>query len=370
MKKLGMGLMRLPLLNPDDQKSIDYDLATQMVDKYMAHGFTYFDTAFMYHGGESEVFVRKAITERYPRNSYTVTDKMPAAEIRTYDDLERVFNTQLERTGLDYFDYYWFHAINKNYANLLDRIDGWKFLSQMKAQGKARHIGFSFHDDSATLEHVLACHPEFEFVQLQINYIDWTSPVEGKKCYEVCEKYGKPVVVMEPVKGGSLASVPDDVEQMMKQIHPDMSPASWAIRFCASLPNVMMVLSGMSNMEQLTDNIGFMEHFKPLNEQETQLISRVTKAITSRIDIPCTACHYCTPKCPQHIAIPQYFGLMNVIKQTGESQFHNSRLYYNLLTNTHGKASDCLQCGQCEAMCPQHLPIIDNLMRVANKFEQ
>lgn len=370
MRKLGMGMMRLPLLDPNDQKSINYELATQMVDKYMARGFTYFDTAFMYHAGESEVFVREAIVKRYPRESYTVTDKMPAAEITTYDDLQRVFDIQLARTGLEYFDYYWFHAINKNYIELLDRIDGWKFLKQLKAEGKAKHIGFSFHDDSETLEHVLATHPEFEYVQLQINYIDWNSPVEGRKCYEICEKYGKPVIVMEPVKGGSLANVPAEVEQMMKEVHPDMSPASWAIRYCASLPNVLTVLSGMSNMEQLDDNTSYLQNFQPLNEQETDLISRVVDTITKNIDIPCTACHYCTGKCPQHIAIPQYFGLMNVIKQLGESQFHNSRLYYNLLTKKHGKASDCIQCGQCEAMCPQHLPIIDNLVRVANKFEQ
>ena len=181
MRKLGMGMMRLPLLDPNDQKSINYELATQMVDKYMARGFTYFDTAFMYHAGESEVFVREAIVKRYPRESYTVTDKMPAAEITTYDDLQRVFDIQLARTGLEYFDYYWFHAINKNYIELLDRIDGWKFLKQLKAEGKAKHIGFSFHDDSETLEHVLATHPEFEYVQLQINYIDWNSPVEGRE---------------------------------------------------------------------------------------------------------------------------------------------------------------------------------------------
>lgn len=180
MRKLGMGMMRLPLLDPNDQKSINYTLATQMVDKYMARGFTYFDTAFMYHAGESEEFVREAIVKRYPRESYTVTDKMPAAEITTYDDLQRVFDIQLARTGLEYFDYYWFHAINKNYIELLDRIDGWKFLKQLKAEGKAKHIGFSFHDDSETLEHVLATHPEFEYVQLQINYIDWNSPVEGR----------------------------------------------------------------------------------------------------------------------------------------------------------------------------------------------
>ncbi|MCQ2289891.1 MAG: aldo/keto reductase [Muribaculaceae bacterium] len=370
MRKLGMGLMRLPLLNPNDQKSINYEEATKMVDRYMERGFTYFDTAFMYHAGESEVFVRKAIVERYPRESFTITDKLPAAEITTYEDMQRVFDIQLERTGAGYFDYYWFHAINKNYVELLDRINGWDFLKKLKEDGKAKHIGFSFHDDSETLESVLANHPEFEYVQLQINYIDWDSPVEGKKCYEICEKYGKPVVVMEPVKGGSPANVPEEVETMMKEVNPDMSPASWAVRYCASLPNVLTVLSGMSNMAQLEDNIGYMEDFKPLDAQEIDLIHRVVDTITKNIDIPCTACHYCTGKCPQNIAIPQYFGLMNVVKELGESQVPNSRLYYNLLAKNHGKASDCIGCGQCEGMCPQHLPIIDNLVRVAERFEQ
>lgn len=370
MKKLGMGLMRLPLLDANDQKSINYELATQMVDEFMAKGFTYFDTAFMYHQGESEKFVCEALVKRYPRESFTITDKLPSAEISTYADMERVFNIQMERTGAGYFDYYWFHAINKNYIQLLDKIDGWKFLSELKAAGKVKHIGFSFHDDSATLEHVLKHHPELEYVQLQLNYIDWDSPVEGRKCYEICERYGKPVIVMEPVKGGSLANVPPEVEQMMKAVNPHASVASWAIRYCASLSNVMVVLSGMSNMDQLADNVSYMQNFQPLNDQETALVSRVVDTITKNIDIPCTGCHYCTGHCPQQIAIPQYFGLMNVVKQLGMSQFPNSRLYYNLLTNTHGKASGCLQCGQCESMCPQHLPIIDNLKRVAERFEQ
>lgn len=370
MKKLGMGMMRLPLIDPNDQKSINYPLATQMVDAYMAAGFTYFDTAFMYHQGESEVFVREAIVKRYPRESFTITDKLPAAQIATYADMERVFNIQMERTGAGYFNYYWFHAINKQYVELLDKIDGWKFLSQLKAEGKVKHIGFSFHDDSATLEHVLKNHPELEYVQLQINYIDWNSPVEGRKCYEICERYGKPVIVMEPVKGGSLANVPPEVEQMMREVNPHMSPASWAIRFCASLPNVMVVLSGMSNMEQIADNISYMQDFQPLSEQEAELVTRVVDTINKNIDIPCTACHYCTGNCPQHIAIPQYFALMNVVKQLGVSQIPNSRLYYNLLTGTHGKASSCIQCRQCESMCPQHLPIVDNLKRVADRFEQ
>ena len=296
--------------------------------------------------------------------------KMPMSIVTSLDQAKEIFEGQLAALQTEYVDFYLFHALNGERWEQAKEMGIVTYLEEQQRAGRIRHFGFSFHDKADLLEQVLKAHPEVDFVQLQINYIDWNSPVEGRKCYEICEKYGKPVIVMEPVKGGSLANVPAEVEKMMKEVHPHMSPASWAIRYCASLPNVLTVLSGMSNMEQLDDNTSYMQNFQPLNEQETDLISRVVDTITKNIDIPCTACHYCTGKCPQHIAIPQYFGLMNVIKQLGESQFPNSRLYYNLLTKKHGKASDCIQCGQCEAMCPQHLPIIDNLVRMANKFEQ
>jgi predicted aldo/keto reductase-like oxidoreductase len=371
MKKLGFGLMRLPLKEKNDQTSIDLEEMKRMVDVFMKRGFTYFDTAYPYHNGRSEGAFREAVAKRYPRHLFTVTDKMPCWEVNSEADLERIFNEQLERCGVDYFDYYWLHSMNKDYVKIMDRTHGWEFVQKKKAEGKIRHIGFSFHDDSATLESILKAHPEMEYVQLQINYIDWNSPsVESKTCYELCERYGKPVIVMEPVKGGSLAKVPGQVEDMFRQHNPEASPASWAIRYAASLPNVMMVLSGMSTLRQAEDNTNFMDEFKPLDGEEMSIVARAAGIIQNSIDILCTACHYCTDGCPQNIAIPEYFGMMNTLKQFGESARFNTEYYYGVMTKNRGKASDCIECGQCEAHCPQHLPIIDNLKRVAATFEE
>ena len=370
MKKLGFGLMRLPLVNPDDQTSIDIEKFKEMADKFIERGFTYFDTAYPYHGGQSEIALREAVVKRYPREAFTVTSKMPVWAIKEESDLERVFNEQLEKCGVDYFDYYWLHALNRERMQALRNIDGWSFIARMKAEGKIRHIGFSFHDDSALLAQILEEHPEAEYVQLQINYLDWDSPaIESKTCYELCVKHGKPVIVMEPVKGGSLARVPESIDRLFNDYNPDASPASWAIRFCASLPNVMMVLSGMSNMDQLLDNTSYMQDFQPFNDEEQAIIARATQVVRDAIAVPCTACHYCTEGCPQEIAIPEYFNLYNNLQQFPD-QKSNSSLYYGLLSKNHGKASECIECGQCEAQCPQHIDIIDNLKLVAQAFEQ
>ena len=370
MKKFGFGLMRLPLVNPDDQKSIDIEKLKEMADKFIGRGFTYFDTAYPYHGGKSEEAFREAVVKRYPREAFTITSKLPVWAINEVADLERVFNEQLERCGVEFFDYYWLHALNHERVEVMDRMDGWGFIARMKAEGRIRHIGFSFHDDSLLLAEVLEKHPEVEFVQLQINYLDWESPaIESRLCYELCEKHGKPVIVMEPVKGGSLAHVPQGVEKLFKDFAPDASAASWAIRYCASLPNVYMVLSGMSNMEQLEDNMSYMHDFVPLNDEEQSIIAQATQVIRDSIAIPCTACHYCSEGCPQQIPIAEYFNLYNNLQQF-PSQRGNSKLYYDLLCKNHGKASECLECSQCEAQCPQHIDIIDNLKLVAQSFEQ
>jgi hypothetical protein len=370
MKKLGFGLMRLPLTDPNDQTSIDIEQFKAMADRFIERGFTYFDTAYPYHGGKSEEALREAVVKRYPREAFTVTSKMPVWAIKEEADLERVFNEQLERCGVDYFDYYWLHALNRERVEVMDRVDGWGFIARKRDEGKIRHIGFSFHDDSALLAEILERHPEVEYVQLQINYLDWESPaIESRTCYELCVKHGKPVIVMEPVKGGSLARVPEAVEQVFKEYNPDASVASWAIRYCASLPGVMMVLSGMSNMEQMDDNTGFMQDFQPLNDEEQAILARATEVIRDAISIHCTACHYCSEGCPQEIAIPEYFSLYNTLQQFPE-QKSNSKLYYDLVAKSHGKASECLECGQCEAQCPQHIDIIDNLKLVATAFEE
>jgi predicted aldo/keto reductase-like oxidoreductase len=371
MKKLGFGLMRLPLKNPDDITSIDIELFKQMADKFIAQGFTYFDTAYPYHNEKSEDAFRVAVAERYPRTAYTVTDKMPCWLVNTADDLQRIFDIQLKRCGVEYFDYYWIHALNKDYYKTIQRVKGFEFIARMKAEGKIRHIGFSFHDESSLLEQILKDHPEAEFVQLQINYLDWENPsIESHRCYDLATSYGKPVIVMEPVKGGSLAKVPAEVEQMFKRAQPNLSVASWAVRYAASLDNVYMVLSGMSTMEQLEDNTSFMKDFQPINEEEKAIIDRAEGIINKSIAIPCTACHYCTDGCPQHISIPEYFALYNTLHQFGKAQqWGNTSVYYSVLNKTYGKASDCIECGQCEEHCPQHLPIIDNLKKVAATFE-
>ncbi len=370
MKKLGFGLMRLPLVNPDDQTSIDMEKFKEMADWFIEHGFTYFDTAYPYHGGKSEEAFREAVVKRYPREAFTVTSKMPVWAINEEADLERIFNEQLERCGVDYFDYYWLHALNHERVEVMERMDGWGFIARKRDEGKIRHIGFSFHDDSALLAQILDKHPEVEYVQLQINYLDWDSPaIESKTCYDLCVKHGKPVIVMEPVKGGSLARVPEAIDRLFKEYDPNASAASWAIRYCASLPNVMMVLSGMSNMEQMKDNTSYMQDFQPLNDEEQNIIAQATQVIRDAISIPCTACHYCSEGCPQQIAIPEYFNLYNTQQQFPE-QKSNCKLYYNLVAKSHSKASECLECGQCEAQCPQHIDIIDNLKLVVQAFEQ
>jgi hypothetical protein len=370
MKKLGFGLMRLPLVNPDDQTSIDIEKFKEMADMFIERGFTYFDTAYPYHGGKSEEALREAVVKRYPREAFTVTSKLPVWAIKEEGDFERIFNEQLERCGVEYFDYYWLHALNRERVEAMDSMDGWGFIARKKAEGKIRHIGFSFHDGSTLLAEILERHPEAEFVQLQINYLDWESPaIESRVCYELCEKYGKPVIVMEPVKGGSLARVPGEVEQLFKDYNPDASIASWAIRYCASLPNVMMVLSGMSNIEQMEDNTSYMQDFQPLNDEEQAIISQATEVIRDSIAIHCTACHYCSEGCPQEIAIPEYFSLYNTLQQFPD-QKSNSKLYYDLVAKSHGKASECLECGQCEAQCPQQINIIDNLKLIVDTFEQ
>ena len=361
--------MRLPLINPEDQTSIDIDKFKEMVDVYIERGFTYFDTAYPYHGGASETALREAVVKRYPREAFTVTSKMPVWAINEVDDLERIFNEQLEKCGVDYFDYYWLHALNHERVEAMNRMDGWGFIARKRDEGRIRHIGFSFHDDSTLLAEILQAHPEVEYVQLQINYLDWDSPaIESRACYELCVKHGKPVIVMEPVKGGSLARLPEAIEQLFKGYNPEASLASWAIRYCASLPNVLTVLSGMSTMEQLDDNTSYMQDFEPLNDEEQAIIAQATQAVRDSIAVPCTACHYCTDGCPQQIAIPEYFNLYNALQQFPKQG--SSKLYYDLLAKNHGKAGECIECGQCETQCPQHIHIIDNLKKVATAFEQ
>ena len=372
MKKLGFGLMRLPLLDPNDDGAVDVKQVKQMVDLFMEKGFTYFDTAIMYNGCQSQRVVKEALVDRYPRVSFTLATKLHNAFFHTLEERDKVFNEQLEQTGAGYFDYYLIHGIEAGSYPQYEELDCFNWLLDKKAQGLVKHAGFSFHDTPELLDEILTRHPEMEFVQLQINYLDWESEwIQSRGVYEMARKHGKPVIVMEPVKGGTLARVPAEAEALLKAMEPKLSVPSWAIRFAASLPGVMMVLSGMSNVAQMEDNLSFMEDFQPLTEEERALTLQVAKIINAQIAVPCTGCSYCTEGCPMQIPIPKYFSLYNDIMREDmeEKGWTIGFSYYDALAERFGKARDCIECGQCEGVCPQHLPIIEKLKDVSARFD-
>ena len=339
-----------------------------MVDLFMEAGFTYFDTAYVYTG--SEAATKKALVERYPRKSFTLATKLNAMMMAPNEKAAKnQFYTSLERTGAGYFDYYLLHAMMEGGYTKYDKFRLWDFVNEQKAKGLVKHMGFSFHAGPQLLDKLLRKHPEVDFVQLQINYVDWENPsVAARANYEVAREHGKSIVVMEPVKGGKLASPPVEVKKLFQEYHPDMSPASWAIRFAASLDGIITVLSGMSNVAQMEDNLSYMKNFKPLNGEEQKIIQQAQRILGNSSTIPCTACHYCTEGCPKHIPIPEIFTAMN--KQLGNGQMAEAVSDYQKVNVSGGLASECIDCKQCEHVCPQHLGITGYLKQCADKLEK
>ncbi|MCR5826385.1 MAG: aldo/keto reductase [Oscillospiraceae bacterium] len=367
-KKLGFGAMRLPLTERDNVKSIDLAQFREMADRFLERGFCYFDTAYPYHDGCSEEAIRKCVVERYPRERFWLADKMPIFLVTAPEDYERFFAEQLRRCGVSYFDVYLLHNLGRDRYPETQRFGGFDFLKRLKERGLARNVGFSFHDDAETLDRILTEHPEVDVVQLQINYLDWDGAVaQSGRCYETAVRHGKEVIVMEPVKGGQLANLPDAAQRLFTEFYGAgaPSPASLAIRFAASLEQVRVVLSGMSTAAQLDDNTGYMQDCRPLSDDERALTVRIAQELRRAIRVPCTSCRYCMEVCPQNIAIPDYFGLLNLHAVTG----HKTNMYYQRYSLHHGKASECLKCGLCETNCPQHIQIRDFLEEFAALYE-
>ena len=363
-KNFGFGCMRLPM-NGDQ---VDIAETTRMVDEFLAQGFNYFDTAHGYIGGKSELALKECLTSRYPREAYSLTDKLTDSYFKTETDIRPFFESQLEACGVDYFDFYLMHAQNADNCKKFKACRAYETAFALKAEGRIRHVGLSFHDRAEVLDQILTEYPQIEVVQIQFNYLDYDDiAVQSRKCYEVCRKHGKPVLVMEPVKGGSLVNLPEEAKKVLDDLHGG-SPASYAIRFAAGFPGMMMVLSGMSNMEQMKDNLSYMRDFKPLNETELAAVNKVQEIFHKMNMIPCTACRYCVEGCPKQISIPDLFAIMNI------KQLHhdwNADYYYEEVHTAPGRrASDCLKCGKCEKICPQHLPIRKLLEEVAKEFDK
>ena len=359
----GFGCMRFPMNNGE----VDTAEVCKMVDTFLEAGFNYFDTAHGYLGGKSELALRECLTSRHPRESYVLTNKLSNPHFEKEEDIRPLFEEQLKACGVDYFDFYLMHAQNRTNFEKYKSCRAYETAFELKKEGKVKHVGLSFHDTADVLDQILTEYPEIEAVQIQFNYLDYDdASVQSRLCLETCQKHGKAVLIMEPVKGGSLVNLPDDAAAILDELHGG-SHASYAIRFAASFENVVMVLSGMGNMDMMNDNLSYMTDFKPLDEKELAAVFKVADVIKSKNLIPCTGCSYCTDGCPAQIAIPKLFACMN---ESNKWKNWNSGYYYGIFTKDRGKASDCIGCGACEDICPQKLPIRDLLKQVKEYFEQ
>lgn len=365
--RFGFGCMRLPLLDPKDQKSIDMPQFKQMIDAFLEAGGTYFDTAYVYHEGASETALREALVERYPRDAYQIATKNPASMFDSADKARACFDESLERLGVDYVDFYLLHNLGAERTAKFDEYGMWEFISEKKAEGAIRNIGFSLHDNPDVLEELLTAHPEVDFVQLQVNYLDWDDPViQSRALLEVAANHGKPVIIMEPVRGGRLAELPERAAAPLRAVDPDAGMASWAYRFCWNLPNVITVLSGASTIDQMSENAASFKANRPFSDIERAALDEALDALRAVPTIPCTNCGYCLKGCPKQVAIPIIMMLLNLEAMTGNGAFSKHNYQWQA---EPGKASDCIQCGSCEVTCPQGIPIIEHLRDAARKYE-
>ncbi len=366
MPKLGFGLMRLPR-EDEENDVIDIEQTATMANMFLDGGLKYLDSAYVYKGSEDAA--RKAITSRHAREEYYITSKLNASVANSEEDAKNQIYVSLEREGVDYIDFYLLHAISERNIQKYEEWNLFEYVKELKEKGLIKHYGFSFHGTAKLLDQLLTEHDDVEFVQLQLNYADWNNPsVDSKGVYEVARKHNKPIVVMEPIKGGTLANPPKPVADLLKKANPNASLASWAVRFVASLPGIMVVLSGMSNIEQMQDNLSYMSDFKPLSQEEQKVIEQAMDILQSIEQIPCTGCHYCTEGCPMKIQIPDVFAAMNFELIYNNTDRAKDR-YESAVKEPHGKASSCIKCGQCEMQCPQHIQIREWLERVAQTLE-